>query len=98
MFVTAVRHTTTINANITAYSTAVGPSSDRRNRFAAIKKRVILSPPQLEVERSLTRFTQKLMRTINAKLRVNENKQFAAIFGVCRQLHFAHSSGPQRDK
>jgi len=34
--VMAVMHTTTIRANITAYSTAVGPSSARKNRFTPL--------------------------------------------------------------
>src|SRR4029078_2569372 len=39
----AVKHTITIRANITAYSTAVGPSSETRNFFTFAAKRFMAS-------------------------------------------------------
>ena len=44
---TAARHTTTINASITAYSTAVGPSSDTRNFFTLFANFVIVKTPHV---------------------------------------------------
>ena len=48
MVVIVLRHTTTISANITAYSTAVGPSSDFRKR-CTFKARFFIVPTPLFV-------------------------------------------------
>jgi hypothetical protein len=42
--VTAVKHTTTMRDNITAYSTAVGPSSLFKKRFIFMAKFFIFLP------------------------------------------------------
>jgi len=44
MAVMAARQTTTIRANITAYSTAVGPSSETRNRFTLLARFLMVVP------------------------------------------------------
>ena len=41
---TAAKHTTMIRANMTAYSTAVGPSSDTMNRLTLLTNLLILNP------------------------------------------------------
>src|SRR6478752_5712898 len=51
----AVKHTITINANITAYSTAVGPSSETRKRCTFKEELFISSPPTLCRENRLDR-------------------------------------------
>lgn len=52
MDVTAVKHTTMMSDNITAYSTAVGPSSLFRKRFNAFRIELILLPFQVRWESS----------------------------------------------
>lgn len=47
----AVRHTMTIRANMTAYSTAVGPSSETRNFFTLKAKAFIRCPLSKSVPR-----------------------------------------------
>src|SRR5437879_10121143 len=45
MALIAVKQTTMISASITAYSTAVGPSSDFKKCFTWVKNRFIERPP-----------------------------------------------------
>ena len=88
--VIAVKQTITIKANITAYSTAVGPSSDTRNRRIFLVKLFIVSS-KLSISKlgpRVERSGNKLKRQDTEVYAGDTDKKYPATTGVTSSLTY----------